>query len=529
MTRPSQIAKRTHDAQKLSLLLELSRAFSALVDLDELLGLVNAKTRDVLGAENCAILLLDPATDELFFPISSDLSAAVEARFKQIRFPSDRGIAGWVLKHGKGTIVTDASRDERFYAEVDRASGAKTHDLLYAPLSTRNGPLGVVGLRNKRSGVFSKDDLAFLEALAGSIAVAIENARLYAELKTSEQKLRTQVGALRRDLARRDRFTDIVGTGPAMAEVFRLMESAAASPIPVLITGETGTGKELVARSIHRASERAEQALLAINCAALSPALLESELFGHRRGSFTGADQDKRGLFEATHGGTIFLDEVGEMPAPMQAKLLRVLQEGEVTPVGDVRPRKVDVRVISATNRDPLAEVAAGRLRDDLYHRLAAFPIHVPPLRERREDIPLLAQRALTTACERSRKRVAGIDPAVLDLLARFDWPGNVRELENEMSRAVALVRAGDVIRVAELSAKVCGAGQGENVARAAPVESASPPAVGSAMRQGRAAFEARYIAEVLNQHRGNVSRAARTLGVSRVTLHKKLKEYGLR
>jgi transcriptional regulator with GAF, ATPase, and Fis domain len=525
MAHGAKTANQTQ-AAKLSLLFELSRAFSALVELDELLPLVNAKTREVLDAENCAIMLLDPATDELFFPVSSDVSAEVEGKLKVVRFPADRGIAGWVLQHRKGTIVPDASRDERFYGDVDRASGAKTHDLLYAPLRTRNGALGVIGLRNKRRGAFDKDDLAFLETLAGSIAVAIDNARLYSQLKTSEQKLRTQVTVLRRDLARRDRFVEIIGTGPAMAEVFRLMESAAASPIPVLITGETGTGKELVARGIHRASDRADQPLLAINCAALSPTLLESELFGHRRGAFTGADQDKQGVFEATHGGTIFLDEVGEMPPPMQAKLLRVLQEGEIIRVGDTRPRKIDVRLISATNRDPEQEVGAGRLRQDLFHRFAAFPIHLPPLRARREDIPLLAHRALTTAAERSRKQVTGIDPAVMDLLVRFDWPGNVRELENELSRAVALVRAGETIGIAELSAKVRAAAPPEEITTSVT----APPASGSsAMRQGRAAFEARYIAEVLHQHSGNVSRAAKTLGVSRVTLHKKLKDYGLR
>src|SRR5207247_408208 len=185
------------------------------------------------------------------------------------------------------------------------------------------------------------------------------------------------------------------------------------SAITVLIEGETGTGKELVARGIHRTSERADGPLLALNCAALPETLLESQLFGHRRGSFTGATHDQRGLFEAAEGGTIFLDEIGDMPAAMQAKLLRVLQEGEVRPVGDRQTRKIDVRVISATNRDLTDAVARRAFRDDLYYRVGAFPIHVPPLRERREDIPLLAERFLVAAAERHRKRIPGIDPAV--------------------------------------------------------------------------------------------------------------------
>jgi transcriptional regulator with PAS, ATPase and Fis domain len=242
-----------------------------------------------------------------------------------------------------------------------------------------------------------------------------------------------------------------------MAEVFRLMESAAASPIAVLVEGDTGTGKELVARGIHRAGARADGPFLAVNCAAISETLLESELFGHRRGSFTGASQDQPGLFEAAGGGTILLDEIGEMPPSMQAKLLRVVQEGEIIPVGETRPRPIDVRSISATNRDLSGAVAAGSFRQDLYYRLAAFPIQLPPLRERSEDIPLLVDRILQRAVERHGKRIRGIESAAMDLLVAFEWPGNVRELENEIERAVALAREGDDIRIAHLSRKLSG------------------------------------------------------------------------
>jgi Nif-specific regulatory protein len=467
--------------------------------------------------------------------------------------PAERGIAGAAIQSGKCLRVDDVQEDPRFYADVDRATGMQTRALLSAPLITRRGTIGVIQVVNPRSGArFSDDDLAFLEALAGSIAVAIENARLYAHVKESEERLRTQVGALRRDLARRDRFSEIIGTGPAMAEVFRLMESAAASPITVLIEGETGTGKELVARGIHRTSPRADGPFLAVNCAAVTETLLESQLFGHRRGAFTGATQDQRGFFEAATGGTIFLDEVGEMPAAMQAKLLRVLQEGEVIPVGETRPRKVDVRVISATNRDLAAGVAAGGIRKDLYYRLGAFPIRLPPLRERREDIPLLADRILAAAVERHRKRVRGIEPDALECLLAFEWPGNVRELENEIERAVALARDGEALGPGHLSAKLVAAVGGTRPATAtsvaAPLSGATgdaapsgaagaPPdepapaskhGVGS-LRRARAAFEARYVAEVLRQHGGNVSRAAQALGLSRVMLQKKMKEYGLR
>jgi len=317
-----------------------------------------------------------------------------------------------------------------------------------------------------------------------------------------------------------------------MAEVFRLMESAAASSISVVIEGETGTGKELVARGIHRESERAGGPFLGVNCAALSETLLESELFGHRHGAFTGAVRDKRGLFEAATGGTLFLDEITEAPPSMQAKLLRVLQEGEVIPVGDTRAHKIDVRIISATNRNLEDEVGARRFRKDLYYRLATFPIHVPPLREHREDIPLLAGRIVTRACEKQHKRIRGIEPAAMELLVLPDWQGNVRELENELERAVALARNGETIGPSHLSPRLRA---GSSVSGAATEMAATSVATkresssGRSLKHGRAEFEARYIAEILKQHDGNVSRAAKALGLSRVTLHKKLKGYSIR
>jgi Nif-specific regulatory protein len=522
------------DTARLRLLYDLGRTFAAHIELEELLPLVTSKCREALDAEGVSVLLLDADRDELYFPYVAEDKPEIAERLVGLRFPADRGIAGAALQSGKSIRVDDAQSDFRFYGGVDRHTGATTRALLAVPLVSPQGPIGVIQAVNRHGGgTFSDADLAFLEALAASVAVAIENARLYSRVKESEERLRTQVGALRRDLARRDRFSEILGTSASMAEVFRLMESAAASPIAVLVEGETGTGKELVARGIHRASARAEGPFLAINCAALPETLLESELFGHRRGAFTGAVQDHIGLFEAAAGGTLLLDEIGEMPMTMQVKLLRVLQEGEVVPLGDTRPRKIDVRVVSATNRELSAEIAAHRFREDLYYRLAAFPIRIPPLRERREDIPLLADHFLAGAAERHRKWIRGIDPAALDLLARFDWPGNVRELSNELERAAALARNDETVGVAELSAKLRTTGVPAEV-RAAPEPVQSPARAGAPeglepLRQARATFETRYIAVALGRHGGNVSRTARALGISRVMLQKKMKALGLR
>jgi transcriptional regulator with PAS, ATPase and Fis domain len=327
-----------------------------------------------------------------------------------------------------------------------------------------------------------------------------------------------------------------------MTEVYQLMEAAAASSITVLIQGETGTGKELVARGIHRASARADAPFLAINCAAMPENLLESELFGHRRGSFTGALRDNPGLFRAASGGSVFLDEIGDMPLGMQAKLLRVLEEEEVVPVGENFPVKVDVRVLSATNRDLRAQIKRGTFREDLYYRLAVFPIKVPPLRERMDDVPILAERFLKAAAERQHKPISGFDAAALHALGTFNWPGNVRELQNEIERAVALTRAGETIRVDRLSTVVRAdrvpnevsesSADDSNPQIAPPKErsgSVEPSSDEASLREARAAFEARYIADMLTRCEGNVSRAAKVMRVSRVQLQRKVKDYNLR
>ncbi len=320
-----------------------------------------------------------------------------------------------------------------------------------------------------------------------------------------------------------DGRVQIIGGGPRMLEVLSQVGHAAQSNIPILITGETGTGKELVARAIHESSPRAAGVFVPINCSALPEALLESELFGHRKGSFTGAQQDRAGLFEAAQGGTVFLDEIGELPLAMQPKLLRFLQDGEVRRIGDVEPRRVDARVISATNRNLLGEIQAGTFREDLYFRLSTFTIELPPLRERREDITLLAERLLRRQAARQGKRVRGIGPPALDALSSYAWPGNVRELENEIARAVAVIEDGARVSIDNLSHRILGSG-----ASGAGVEPRDSR-VGSDLKGATADFERKHIAAVLEEHDDNVSRAAEALGLSRGGLHKKLKELGLR
>jgi two-component system, NtrC family, response regulator HydG len=315
----------------------------------------------------------------------------------------------------------------------------------------------------------------------------------------------------------------LIGDSPAMREVFDLVRKASASDLPVLVEGETGTGKELVAKGVHESSRRTAKPFLAINCAAMTEALLESELFGHCKGAFTGAAQDRLGLFEAAAGGTVFLDEIGEMPPTMQAKLLRTLQEHEVTRVGESRPRKVDFRLLSATNRDLEQEAKRGSFRSDLYYRIAAFPIRLPPLRDRPEDIGPIAEALLNAACRRSGRRVARFDPEAMGALRAFAWPGNVRELKNEIDRAVALAEDAATIGLALLSEKLR-AKPATTPSSARPAEDGDDPRL-----RGRTAdFERQEILATLERHAGKKAPAARELGLTYQGLVKKMRRLGM-
>ena len=342
------------------------------------------------------------------------------------------------------------------------------------------------------------------DALRETLQRAVDHSRMSVENRE-----------LRRQLSEAAAGPEILGRSPAVSAMREIIATVAPTEATVLITGESGTGKELVARAVHGASARANKPLVTVNCAALAENLLESELFGHERGAFTGADRRREGRFLQADGGTLFLDEIGEMPLSLQAKLLRALQQGEVQRVGSDSPITVDVRVIAATNRNLREEVEQKRFREDLFFRLNVISIEVPALRERSEDIPLLAAHFAA----RNRKNVKGFAPQALDMLRRYSWPGNVRELQNAVERAVILC-TGDLITGPELPASVTGAAE-----QAAPVpETAEASLAGLSLE----ALERRAIEDTLRQTEDNKSEAARRLGITRATLHNKLRKYGL-
>jgi two-component system response regulator HupR/HoxA len=350
---------------------------------------------------------------------------------------------------------------------------------------------------------------------------ALETYELAQALRDANERLRAENLVLRREVEGKYAFDQIIGSSPAMNKVFEVMEKVAQTDATVLLTGETGTGKDLVARAIHYSGSRKDERFFAQNCAALPDTLLESELFGHTRGAFTGAHADKKGLFEVAHGGTVFLDEVGETHPGMQVRLLRVLQDGEIRPLGSSDTRKVDVRIIAATNRDLRKEVEENRFREDLFYRLRVVEIELPPLRERRSDIPLLAHSFLDRSSHKMGREMKGFTNAAMDRLVSYSWSGNVRELENEVERTVALAGDADTVTVDMLSEHIRGA-----IPDADPRIDDLPP--GMTLNAAVDSLKRRMIIDSIAET-GSKTRAAERLGIPRQSLQKMMKRLGLK
>jgi Nif-specific regulatory protein len=396
--------------------------------------------------------------------------------------------------------------------------GGQILSILAVPLWRGEDIIGLIQADNRASaGMFVEGDLEVVLLLAAQASLAIDNATLVQRLRVAEERARGENVYLKRK-QEKIKFDNIIGDSPAMKAVLNQLEKVIDTRATVCIEGETGTGKELIAAGVHHQSQRADKMFVAQNCAALPENLLESELFGHKRGAFTSADSDKKGLFEIADGGTLFLDEMGEMPMTLQAKLLRVLQEGTIRAVGATSEKQVDVRIICATNRDLAAEVEKGRFRQDLYYRLMVFPIKLPPLRERREDIPTLAAHFLKRYAEEYRMELPGFTQDALDALSSYNWPGNIRELENEIQRLVIQAEPGHWIEITDLSPrlrKIEG-----TVTRIAPKQ--------GTLKEMMEQVERWLITEALRDHGGNKTKTAVTLGITREGLHKKLAKFGV-
>jgi len=425
-----------------------------------------------------------------------------------------RSVFRKVVRERAAVLAADAPVE---VAQAESIVGASIRSTAAVPLWRGEHILGVIQADNRTApAMLHAADLELLALFAANASLAVSNARLIRQLEAAQDKLKKENAFLRtREHARGQ---EIIGRSTAISALLDQLLKVVDTRVTVLIEGETGTGKELVASAVHYKSRRRDKLFVAQNCAALPENLLESELFGHKRGSFTGATEDKKGMFDIADGGTLFLDEIGEISTALQTKLLRVLQEGEIRPVGAARTHHVDVRIVAATNRNLEEEVRAGRFREDLYYRLKVFPLRVPPLRERRDDIPLLAGAFLKRYAREIGKAVGGFSQQAMELLVAYDWPGNVRELQNEVQRLVIQLDDGAFVVPNLLSERIrCVEGI---VSRAGGVK--------GTLREMVDQVEKYLLLEALHEHGNNKTNAAKALGITREGLHKKLRSLGI-
>jgi Nif-specific regulatory protein len=482
---------------------EISSWISSVHDLDQLLELIIESAAGMVKAKASSLLLLDPKTRKLYFKVAT---GEKKREIKEFEVSLGQGIAGAVAESGEALLIPDVSKDPRWLKDISEAIGFETRSIACVPMKMGDEVIGVFQIIDKESGEpIQEKDMKTLAEFADLAALAIGNSQKIAKVQRENQDLRAAL----------DQKYKLIGESTALKKVVTDAFKVAGGKTTTLILGESGTGKELLARLIHRSGPRQDKTMVVLNCAALPETLLEDELFGHEKGAFTGAAARKSGKFELADGGTIFLDEIGEMSPSMQAKLLRVLQEGVFYRIGGNTSISVDVRVISATNRDIAQEVAAGNFREDLYYRMNVVEIRMPPLRERKEDIPLLADYFLEVfKAERGSPKLK-ISAKALKKMQDYDWPGNIRELRNALERAVVMGNGREVLPQ-DLPI-------GQVKTEAAGIQ------VGITMEEAINQFKRDFIIQNLSHTSGNRSKAAKIMGIQRTYLSRLISRYELK
>lgn len=489
--------------ERLQLLLDLTNRVVSNLNLRDVLREISANIRRVMQCDGVGIDLPRPGDGRLLlyaldFPNNTGI---IEEGFEP---PADeKASAAQVFRSGEAVIL---SRQELQSEPI--AAQLEIQSLAHVPLKARSGIVGVLSLGARRENAFSADDLTFLTQIAHQVAIAVENAVAFAEVSDLKNKLAQEKLYLEGEIRSELKFDEIIGKSEALRRVLQQIETVASTDSTVLIYGETGTGKELVARSVHSLSSRRGKTFIKLNCAAVPAGLLESELFGHEKGAFTGAVNQKIGRIELADKGTLFLDEIGELPLELQPKLLRVLQDREFERLGGIHTLHVDVRIIAATNRDLHQDVADKQFREDLFYRLNVFPIELPPLRQRRTDIPILVRHFVNKHSARMGKHVEIVPDETMTVLQNWSWPGNIRELENMIERMVILSKG--------------------SVLAAPPVELDASLSV---TEDNLTEVEREHIIRVLRETNGVLSGedgAASRLGIKRTTLQSMLKRFGI-
>jgi Nif-specific regulatory protein len=530
-------AHRPDGERELSILTEIGLILSSTLELREAFGKMMQLISDKLNMRRGALILLDESTGRLRTEAAIGMT---QEEIERGKYALGEGITGNVVATGRPRIIADVRSEPDFLNRTGRVTpemANETISFFCIPIKIEGRVTGALSVDKPFvSEEQLQSDQVFLNVIACFLAQALQINRM---VMIQKEKLLEENAQLRAQVRDRYRFENIIGDSPAMHEVFATVGQVANSRATVLLLGETGTGKEMIAKAIHHNSPRRDKPFIRVNCGAMTTTLLESELFGHVKGSFTGAIRDKEGRFEAADGGTIFLDEIGTMEPPLQVKLLRVLQEREFERVGETQTMKVDVRVIAATNVDLQEEVAKSRFREDLFYRLNVVSIYLPPLRNRREDIPRLIDHFLDKYNSVNDRKLRRISRDMLNVLLRYPWPGNVRELENAIERAVVLSTSEDFIEdLLPLSVRMF-AQQRRNNQSSESIETLTRRLADQAMadfelREGEIyqlvinEIEHALIDRALSKCGGVKTKAADFLGINRNTLNKKVKDLGI-
>ncbi len=481
----------------------ISSWVSSVQDLDKLLQLIIESATGVVRAEAASLLLLDPTTNTLYFKVTT---GAKGEEVKEFRIKIGQGIAGHVAETGQPLLIADAQQDNRWMREISDSIDYETRSMACVPLKINSGTIGVIQVINKKDSTqFTHADMAVLEEFSSLAALAIGSARSLEQVRQENQDLKKELGEKHQ----------IIGKSVILNKVLEDAQKLSRTKTTALIQGESGTGKELLARLIHRESPRKDKPLVVLNCAALPEPLLESELFGHEKGSFTGAAGRKLGKFETAHEGTLFLDEIGEMAPGIQAKLLRVLQEGVFYRVGGNTPITVDVRVLSATNKNLKKEVEEGKFREDLFYRLNVVQLNIPPLRERLEDVAFLVDHFLDVFKKETGLSSLTISEAAMDKMSRYNWPGNIRELRNAIERAVVMGNGKTIMP--------------EDLPITASLPKFAGLKVGLSLDEALNEFKKEFILLNLRHTGGNRSKAAKVMDIQRTYLSRLITRYDIR
>ncbi|MBR5867559.1 MAG: sigma 54-interacting transcriptional regulator [Spirochaetaceae bacterium] len=514
------MSSNTYEIDRLKTLIEINTLInSSYSDVDALLIYILESAMRLVECESSSLLLADKTGGTLRFRVALGPAGA---KIMNIPVDINNSIAGWVLKKGESLLINDVQNDVRFSPVVQDKSGYETKTMIAIPMRVGSTCIGVIELLNKKNGQnFTRSDLEILNLLSAQASVAYQNADQF-------RSAQNEISVLQNSITSGFNYHTFVVQSPVMLDLVNVLEEVAKTNSSVLILGESGVGKELFAEQLHLKSTRSDKPFVRVNCAALSPLLLESELFGHVKGAFTNAVSDRAGRFEAADGGTIFLDEIGELPLDLQVKLLRVIQSKSFEKVGSSETISVDVRIIAATNRDLEAMVQEGTFRRDLYYRLNVLPLYVPPLRSRKEDIEPLSRLFLRKFSGETKKNFTGFSEDAIKILYSYYWPGNIRELENTIERACVLGKP-PLIRAEDFRLQTGSVSSSSKEVYDSDIYDTGSRSEDRSLKAAVNRFKKAYITRILDEVSWNQTKACKILDVQRTYVSRLLNELHIR